>query len=110
MDSPILDLALGQQLRAAAAAVGYSPAAFISHAQESLARQRLIQTPHAPPFPDVEEELTLGLEHLTEWPGWTTELIGPECRLERLRWPDGTVVTRLLDRRALVMGAHVTKS
>lgn len=109
MDIPTSDLALGQQLRAAAAAVGCSPSAFISHAQESLARQRLIQTAAFPPFPTVEEELTLGPEHLAEWPEWTAELIGPESRLERLRWPDGTVVTRLLTRRALVLGANISR-
>jgi len=108
MDSPTSDLALGQQVRAASTAVGYSPAAFIMHAQDSLERQRLIQTAHFPPFPALKEELTLGPEHFSEWPEWTAELIGPECRLERLRWPDDTVVTRLLSRRALVLGAHIS--
>ena len=110
MDSLTSDLALGQQLRAAAAAVGCSPSAFISHAQESLSRQRLIQTPQFPPFPAVEAELTIGQEHLAEWPEWTAELIGPESRLERLRWPEGTVVTRILNRRALVLGANISRA
>lgn len=110
MDSPTSDLILGQQCRAAAAAAGCSPAAFLKNAQESLAWQRLIVTPNFPPFPAVEQELTLGPEHLAEWPEWTADLVAPESRIERLRWPDGTVVTRLLTRRALVLGANITRA
>lgn len=110
MDSPTSDLALGQLLRAAAAASACSPSVFIKNAQESLAHQRLIVMPNFPPFPAIEEEFTLGPEHLADWPEWTADLIAPESRLERLRWPEGTVVTRLLNRRALVLGANISRA
>ncbi len=109
MNSSISDQELGNILRSKAESLGYSPDALLSLAEAAAYFSRWSILPNFGPQPQLEIEETIGPEHLAAWPEWTTKLIPPGSRVERIIWPDGTVATRLLSPSALVLAANIER-
>jgi hypothetical protein len=107
MNSPTSDAELGQALRTRAAACGCSPEHFLTLAQATAEWQRHAIMPTFGPFPDPILEETITRDHLNDWPEWSARLISPGCKIEQLHWPDGTVTTRLMNPRWLVLAATI---
>jgi hypothetical protein len=99
------DSELGQMLRTRAEASGCSPEHFLSLAETLACWQRHAHIPARGPLPTnvLVEEITD--EHVDSWPEWSKRLVGPGSRIEQLTWPGGTVSTRLLTRRGLVLAS-----
>ena len=96
-------------LRAKATALGYSPDALLALAEAFAEKKRWFILPTFAPFPEFVAEHIITPEHLEGWPDWSANLISAGSRIDMLRWPDGTVVVRLLSPRALVLAATVDR-
>ena len=101
------DAELGQALRTRAAACGCSPEHFLTLAQATAEWQRYAIMPTFGPFPDPILEEAITRDHLNDWPEWSARLISPGCKMDQLHWPDGTVTTRLMNPRWLVLAATI---
>lgn len=107
MNSSTSDTELGQTLRAKAFGLDCTPDALLAHAEAVADFQRWSIIPNFAPFPQITAEHTIGPEHLEGWPDWGVELISPDCKIQRLEWPGGTITTRLLSPRGLVLAASI---
>lgn len=109
MNTSTSDTELGQMLRAKAAALGCSPDALLKLSEAAADFQHWSIFPNFAPFPQITAELTIGPEHLAEWPDWSAKLIPPGTRMESLLWPDSTTTTRLVSARGLVLASVVER-
>src|ERR1044071_8493361 len=107
MNSPQSDEELGRIFRGKAESLGYSPAVLMGFAEAAAHFQRWGVMPKSPPWPRVEQQETLGSEHLAAWPEWTAKLIPPGSSIEGMTWPDGTLTIRLLCPRGRVLAASI---
>lgn len=105
MNSPSTDEDLGRIVREIAASFNYSPGALLQLAREVAERERWSVLPNCGPQPALINEKNLEESDLEGWPEWINPLIGPGCRLEHLKWPDGTVTLRILSPRGRVLTA-----
>jgi len=102
---PTNDREILAAVKAACSEFNYSPAAFISAARGALEWSRTAVIPNSGPHPTLIDEAEISQEILAGWPEWVQELVPAGSRWERLHWPDGSTIIRLVNPRALVLAA-----
>jgi hypothetical protein len=105
MQTPDSNEELGRQFRELSVRLSYSPHSLIKLTEEAAEYSRRSVVPNFPPFPELVAELNLAELDLEAWPDWARGLIPADGRVEKIRWPDGKEIIRLLSSRGLVLAA-----
>lgn len=100
VDQQLLDL-----LKETAGKHGYTPDAFLSLASSAAEWNSRAVIPNVGPYPTSIDEANIDRDALAAWPDWVSSWVTPGSKWERLHWPDGSVTIRLVNHRALVLGA-----